>query len=211
MKVVAFSDSHMQHMLLSVPEGDLLVVGGDFLARGSMKEFIEFSSWLSSLPHPYKVVVPGNHDAVVQQEPKLCADMLKNYGVTLLLDSMVEIEEKKIYGTPWTPTFGRWSFMEDDTAEGLGRRFVGIPEGLDLLISHGPPFGVLDKTKRGESVGSQELLVRIWDANPKMVVCGHIHEEYRKPETDIGKTKIQNISVLDERYVQVRGPVVFNI
>ena len=63
LRVVAISDSHGFERGLHVPDGDVLVHCGDFAPASKVRAGMDsFGRWLSSLPHPYKIVVRGNHD-----------------------------------------------------------------------------------------------------------------------------------------------------
>lgn len=60
-----------------------------------------------------------------------------------------------------------------------------------VLITHNPPYGVVDKVYNGEHVGSKIILNAIKKHKPKLVLCGHIHEA--KGEGKISRTKIYNL------------------
>ena len=51
-----------------------------------------------------------------------------------------------------------------------------IPAHVDVLITHGPPHGVLDRTEAGESVGCEELLAATRRTRPRLHAFGHIHQ-----------------------------------
>jgi Icc-related predicted phosphoesterase len=51
-----------------------------------------------------------------------------------------------------------------------------IPDGLDVLITHGSPFGILDQEEpSGEHLGCAELLKAVEDKKTKVHIFGHIH------------------------------------
>jgi Icc-related predicted phosphoesterase len=79
-----------------------------------------------------------------------------------------------------------------------------MPQGLDLLISHGPPRGILDKNRGWYSCGSRSLLEAVLDNRPKHTVVGHIHEGYGHFNLD--GQKFYNVSQLDDMYRLRRGP-----
>ena len=64
-RFVCLSDTHMQHRKMTVPSGDVLVHTGDFSNHGSLEEVREFAAWFAAQPHPLKLVVPGNHDMIM--------------------------------------------------------------------------------------------------------------------------------------------------
>lgn len=60
-----------------------------------------------------------------------------------------------------------------------------------IVLSHAPPYGFVDKVHSGEHVGSKVLLKAIKKHQPKLVLCGHIHEA--KGKAKIGKTQVINL------------------
>ena len=101
-------------------------------------------------------------------------DLAKELGVHLLLDSMVEIEGKLFYGSPWTPYCGNWAFSPKDYRD-LEDYFAKIPEDTNILVTHGPPQGCLD----GRAYGSQALFKNVKRCTKiQLHVFGHIHESY---------------------------------
>jgi Icc-related predicted phosphoesterase len=169
MRVVCISDTHMQHKRLSLPEGDVLIHAGDITPLGDHNDLVKANRWLESLPYKHKFFVPGNHDWIFQRKPERAREMLT--GATLLLDEGVvfdcEGRDWTIYGTPWCPTFYNWAFMADEQT--LAEKFKVIPD-VDILVTHGPPYGVLDDNK-----GSRALTDVLKDRSPKLHVFGHIH------------------------------------
>jgi Icc-related predicted phosphoesterase len=70
-------------------------------------------------------------------------------------------------------------------------------------------FGKLDITVQGEQVGCVDLLNRVEKINPKIHLCGHIHEAYGEIKST--KTTFLNASVLDENYRLVNEPMIFDL
>jgi Icc-related predicted phosphoesterase len=198
-KVVCLSDTHGQIQKISIPEGDVVVHAGDFSATGSMRDHIEFASFLGALPHKYKLVVPGNHDRCSQIMTEGVREVFKFHGVTLLIDEAIEIEGKKFYGSPWTPTFGRWHWMKD-RGRSIGRMWDGIPTGLDMLITHGPPHGILDWSIYSKvNCGCEELIKAVYDKKPRHHVFGHIHNSGGMVKAENGMS-FHNVAICDEDY-----------
>ena len=137
---------------LKVPPGDVLVHAGDILRHGLLDDVTEFDRWLGTLNHlyRYKVVICGNHDWCFQEKPAEARARLTN--ALYLRDSGCQIEVLTFYGSPWTPLFHDWGFMKPDAE--LDEKWALIPPGLDVLITHGPPLGILDTTVRRDSAGS---------------------------------------------------------
>lgn len=74
-----------------------------------------------------------------------------------------------------------------------------IPMGLDVLITHGPPYGILDQTTAGgKHLGSVELLKTVKAKKPRVHTFGHIHGGAGIFEN--GDTKFVNAAYLDEQY-----------
>jgi hypothetical protein len=201
-RVVAVSDLHGQ--LPSIPPCDLLLVAGDVCplddhAAEAQRAFLEgpFADWLERAPAGAIAGVAGNHDLVAEEEPALLAGLPWTY----LCDSECELAGLRIWGSPFALTYGDWAFMESEAA--LEQRFAAIPSGLDVLLVHGPPFGVLDHAARGVDTGSHALRRAVVRTRPALGIFGHIHEAHG--EDRLGVTRCLNVSLLDERYL-VRHP-----
>lgn len=173
MRIVAISDTHGRHIDPKlVPDGDVFVHCGDFTNLGRSDEIASFAAWLRELPHRNKLVIAGNHD--LSFEDGTATEDLLGDGVTYLFDTGVVIDGVSFFGSPWTPRFGDWAFMYDHrVAEYVWQE---IPDKTDVLITHGPGFGALDMTTRGEHAGCVALANRIHAIRPKLHLHGHIHE-----------------------------------
>lgn len=205
MRLVCISDTHLKQV--EVPDGDVLVHAGDFTGRGSLTEIHQFNVWLSRLPHQHKVVIAGNHDFGFQTDPALSKSILSN--AIYLQDEMLNIEGKLFYGSPWQPWFHNWAFNLPRRGEELQRRWSSIPENIDVLITHGPPFGILDKTDRGEPVGCELLRAELDRVKPKVHVFGHIHEDYGQFVQN--ETRFINASTCNLQYKAVNPAVVIDL
>jgi Icc-related predicted phosphoesterase len=181
---------------------------------GTQNDIILFNKWIGTLPHKHKILIPGNHDTMVEEQPGIAKGLLSN--VILLIDEGVEIEGKRFYGSPWTPEFGRWSYMLP--REAMKYMWEKIPENLDVLITHGPPRYILDEVQRldyynhSESIehtGCGALYSRIEIVKPKLHLFGHIHEGYGE-HTENG-TRFVNVSTCDKWYRPSNPPVVIDI
>ncbi len=178
MRIVCVSDTHGRHRYTEVPDGDILVHGGDVTLHGTLEDVEEFNRWLGTLPHRHKVVIAGNHDSCFQNDPAEARARITN--ATYLEDSGCEIAGLKFYGSPWTPLFFNWAFMLSESD--LAAKWALIPDGLDVLITHGPPYSFLDWTNRDEHAGSSTLLERVREVKPRLHVFGHIHEAAGRTE-----------------------------
>ncbi len=196
----------MRHGKIAVPDGDVLIHAGDFGLRGSLQEVRDFNRWLQKLPHTHKLVIAGNHDGALQTDAPLAR--LELDACTYLQDSAHSIDGVTFWGTPWTPTFYDWWFMGDEPF--LARKFTGIAPDVDVLISHGPPHGILDVTDEQVHAGSVSL--RDWldgRPRPRVMIFGHIHEGYGILERD-GRVYV-NAAICNERYQPINKPVVLDL
>lgn len=210
MKIVAVSDTHNRHKRLEIPEGDILIHAGDATSLGYKHEIESLGAWLKRLPHKVKIFVPGNHDFMFEQDPMQARELAgdgKN-GVHVLIDESLEVDGIRIYGSPWSKEFGAWAFMASE--EMLRAFYSKVPEGLDILVTHGPAYGLLDKLARnGEAAGSKSLRVALSDKRPRFHICGHIHEAYGTAR--FGDTRIFNASTCNLSYNAVNAPHVFEV
>lgn len=206
--ITTISDTHGQHDKIYVGSGDLVIHSGDCTPQGSTSDIEEFLKWYGDLEFDYKILVPGNHDWDFEKLPDSCKEMCENYGVILLNDSGTKIKGLNIWGSPVQPVFGNWAFNRT-IAEPyatkkhpwIGHHWDKIPENTDILITHGPPHGILDETYFGnQKVGCPILRHKIDTVKPVLHVFGHIHEGRGVLVDPNGPTTYVNASTLDVRY-----------
>jgi calcineurin-like phosphoesterase family protein len=205
-RFVLLSDTHCMHQRVVIPDGDVLVHAGDFCGHGSRKQAREFASFFRALPHRRKVVVPGNHDRCLELDPTLGPELFA--GCHYLCDSGAEIDGLRFWGSPWQPYFLDWSFNLP-RGQALRAKWEMIPDGTDVLITHGPPRGILDRTTSGEAVGCDDLLDAVRRVRPRLHVFGHIHEGYG--ELSDGGTSFVNASICTVAYEPTNPPVVVDL
>ena len=206
-RFVFLSDTHNCNEQIAVPDGDVLVHAGDATNRGQIDEIIAFNHWFSNLPHKIKIFVAGNHDWLFENRPKYARSLLAE-NIIYLQDSAVEIENLKIYGSPWQPRFFDWDFNLNRGKE-IAEKWKLIPNEVDVLITHGPPFGILDETPGGDFAGCEELRKKVEDIRPRLHVFGHIHSGYGCAEK-FG-VRFVNASNCDEDYLPVNSPIVVDL
>lgn len=206
MRIVCLSDTHGLHGRLRVPAGDVLVHAGDFSMAGRADEIEQFDRWLGTLPHAHKVVVAGNHDFLFERDPARARALLRN--ATYLQDSLTEIGGLRIWGSPWQPWFFDWAFNLARGPE-LAARWALVPDAVDVLVTHGPPAEILDRTASDEDVGCADLARALERIRPRLHVFGHIHEGYGRVERD-GTTYV-NASNCDLGYRPVHEPIVVEL
>jgi Icc-related predicted phosphoesterase len=193
MRFVAVADTHQAHDKLVVPDGDVFVHAGDMSHRGTLAELEEVRDWMAKLPHTHKVLVAGNHDFGFERFPTQARALFADV-VTYLEGDTVDIGGLKIWGGPWQPWFHSWAFNVK-RGEPIDKIWQRIPHGLDLLITHGPPYGFGDKTWLGERVGCKDLLRHVQEKKPRAHVFGHIHEEPGVWQLD--RTQVMNVTVAE--------------
>lgn len=203
MKVVCVSDTHniYANKRWTVPDGDVLIHAGDLTMMGSEYELQKAFEWIESLPHKHKVVIAGNHDWLFEKDPD-AARKLVPPGVHYLQDSGAAIGGLIFWGSPVQPAFGNWAF---NRGREITEHWKQIPDIVDVLITHGPPAGVLDSTFFGHSVGCHYLQERIQQVQPRLHVFGHIHESYGQLRR--GKTLHVNASLADGMYDPCNDPI----
>lgn len=218
-RIVALSDTHMLHDKIDVPLGDILIHAGDALNYGSDREWWDFYNWFREQPHKTKIFIPGNHERIIEKHLHSIKEECLANGIHLLTNDRIEIDGLNIHGVSYTPTFGSWSFMKDDTSDGLGKEFSNIGPGLDLLISHGPPKYILDTVSSNtgfEYAGSEELRKAVEFSKPRYMLVGHIHQNmYGGPdktgEDFLGNTTVINVSMVDDRLTLQKSPLVLDL
>lgn len=208
MKIVVFSDTHGGQRKVLLPEGDLLIYAGDMTVDGRRSRVIDFLKWLGRQPHPHKILIAGNHDFFFEEQPPSEINLLIPAGVTYLEDSGTTVNGIKIWGSPITPWFHNWAFNRQPGPD-IQRHWDLIPGDTDILITHGPPYGILDKTTGGLHVGCPDLLKKVQEITPRLHIFGHIHEA--AGITQHGATTFINASILDERYHVKNQPVVVEL
>ncbi|MCK9279313.1 MAG: metallophosphatase domain-containing protein [Melioribacteraceae bacterium] len=205
-KITFISDTHGIHKDIEsqLDGGFMIIHAGDVTSMGHTKEIRGFLKWFGSLPYQYKVFIAGNHDFGLQNYP------LEHFnipsGVFYLQDSMIEIDGLKIYGSPYCPTFGRWAFMKNRGKE-IAEVWSKIPEGIDILVTHGPPMDILDMNLYEVNCGCKDLLARVETIKPKIHVFGHIHENHGSMHSSSRGITFINASNLNEDYQCVNKPI----
>ena len=183
MKVVCTSDTHGMYNNLEILDGDIFIFAGDISEVGRNEVLIDFNQFLGGLPHRYKIIISGNHDLA----PEKISELITN--ATYLQHELIEIENLKIWGTSW-------QYWLKDQIERTRKQMLRwlfwdpIPPGIDILITHFPPYKIGDLTRSGKHLGNMDLLTTVRMIKPKYHIFGHIHEAY-----GIYKEKIDNFEI----------------
>jgi Icc-related predicted phosphoesterase len=218
MKRITFiSDTHNKHKQITshLPGGDILIHSGDISTMGYPREIKDFCKWFNGIEgYTHKIFIAGNHDwGFINHIDKVTETLEKYDGITYLQDDLYLAGQDetdyndmiKIYGSPWQPEFYNWAFNLPRNGWELGQKWSDIPVDTDILITHGPSYGFVDKViGRPENLGCELLAERIKTIKPKIHVCGHIHSGRGIIFND--GTLYINASVLDEQYNYTKKP-----
>jgi predicted phosphohydrolase len=189
-RIVAMADTHLFHRELSVPDGDVLIHAGDLCRGGHLRELAIALDWIGELPHRHKIVVAGNHDWAFVREQKAALRLLPP-RVTYLEDDAATIDTVRFWGSPWQPEFCDWAFNLP-RGKALRDVWARIPEDTDVLVTHGPPEGIGDRTSVSRREGCADLLARVRGVRPAVHLFGHIHED--GGAWQIGDTLFANVT-----------------
>ena len=214
MKLCLISDTHEQHDQITIPKCDVLLHAGDITGRGALGKLNDFNDWLADLIDEgtvgEAVVIAGNHDLSLEDNPEAAEGILK--APTYLRNNLAYVGPSAddmicVYGIPHQLDFNDWAFNVDEAE--LERLFNNIPEEVDILLTHGPPKGVLDDNMSGTNCGSWALLNWIKAYQPRLVVCGHIHESHGIAL--VGNTLVVNAATCDGSYKPTNQPIVLEL
>lgn len=230
MRIVCISDTHNLHEKLSdvMPDGDCLVHAGDLTTSGTLRELASIGDWLQRQLDRYKHVVctGGNHDFALEKFMQLGEEDLlrRNFfgDVIYLRDNAVAIGNRKFYGSPWSPKAAPdsdWAFQLPRGMFGMRDKASLIPDGTDVLITHCPPYGILDYWSSPQKrLGDEDLWERVDIVRPKLHVFGHIHTAYgeryddRVPEQPTRFVNASALNIQHECYkYDGRKPIVVDI
>ena len=215
-RFVHISDTHGFHRRLELPPGDVLIHSGDFSKRvGTLEEVTDFSRWLENLDYQHKIIIAGNHEwsfdlgkeNILRKYPRCPSDPFSNIKKVItgndkfiyLENSGTELYGYKIWGSPCQPVHLDQGFTLSE--EKLCQVWSLIPDDTDILVTHGPPRGVLDEIGNGRGVGSTNLQNEVFgrlSQKLKVHCFGHIHEAAGH-ETREG-IEFFNSAICDKRY-----------
>ena len=220
LRVVAISDIHGYFPIIEEP-ADILLIAGDIspleiqFNKPKMKIWLEteFAYWIKGLPVERVFLIAGNHDSYLESISKTNILALQQACVklTYLKNEVCDYVDSygqvwTIFGTPYCHIFGNWPFMRSE--EYMTEKFKQIPDEVDIIISHDPPFAAGDVDVILEApqhrfermfthLGNDPLRDRIEKVNYKLLVCGHIHGGSHDFNEE---WKSVNVSYLNEYY-----------
>lgn len=197
MKIWHFSDTHGYHERLFVPKNiDVAIFSGDCSNYRSFAdnsvEVQKFLDWYSQINIAIKIMIAGNHDTSI--EAKIFnITSIDDLGITYLENSDVSVNGLKIWGSPYTPTFANWAFMK--ARHKMSMIWNMIPKDTDILVTHGPPKGILDLNTEVERCGCNALRNKIFDIKPTVHLFGHVHNN-RNLVLNAGTFKASGVDTL---------------
>ncbi|WHZ06837.1 MAG: hypothetical protein OJF59_000590 [Cytophagales bacterium] len=197
MRILHISDTHGKHYSLrNLPQADVIVHSGDVSFSDTENEVLEFLNWFFGLNYQYKIFVAGNHDNCLHGE------QIENLpdNCHYLCYSGVEIECVKFWGVPL--------FIPDQQEGRIDQLVKQIPESTGVLISHSPPYGILD-FENEINQGSIDLLQTVLKIKPTYHLFGHIHAAYGIEKSN--DTIFVNASLVNETNEFVNKPVLLEI
>lgn len=181
------SDTHNYYPQLK--GADILIHSGDATINGTKEELMRFNYYLEQNKHKFKQIIytPGNHDLLFEDDEEEARKIVNN-PIILINEEYNFVNDEgriyKIYGSPVTPRFFNWAFMLERVSPEMSDNWNKIPIDTDILITHGPPHGIMDKAwciqtkKKNINVGCELLLNKVFAIKPKLHCFGHIHEYY---------------------------------
>lgn len=221
LRFVVISDTHNRiDSGFVLPEGDILIHCGDLTMKGGTDEIHSFISCLTNWRFRHKIVIAGNHDFTF--DPLFCRTANKSnlhYNealkrelgryCTYLEDSGVDLYGYRLWGTPWIPRHTKSAFSLSDGCAELRAKREMIPDNIDILITHGPAYGLNDLTVDNRHVGCPLLLESFQRIHPLIHLCGHIHECHGIAETRHFPSV--NAAICAKKYRPIHRPFVFDL
>jgi hypothetical protein len=200
---------------------------------GRLGEMGQAAIQLAGRPAKARIAIMGNHDWLAEKDPPMARNLFEEKGIVYLMDEAYTISPiqfpqldrpLKVWGSPWQPEFYNWAFNLRRGAP-IKAKWDLIPANTDILITHGPPVGILDRAPRGfsgesygeygeegvpkfsyEHVGCQDLLDAVSRVKPGMHVFGHIHADKGHSKQD--GTLFVNASICNENYDPHHRPII---
>jgi predicted phosphodiesterase len=202
MRLVIISDTHNQHEDLGVLHGDVLIHCGDIGMgfEGNLGEVDRLDEWFGRQDFKRILCIGGNHDFALQKRVGAGEPVLRN--ATYLQDEGISFEGVRFYGAPWTPELIGWAFYLPPDL--MRAKWAVIPERTDVLITHTPAYGVLDRNSQAKACGCPDLRQRIEELRPRIHCFGHVHASGGKVEHQ-GTTYV-NASMVNSRYKIIHRP-----
>ena len=178
-RILAFADTHGNHRKIQVPEdADIVICAGDAV-EDNLKggEYDDFIKWFAGLDAKWKIFVPGNHELSFElDQAETIEKTMTDKGLLVMQNAVMDCD-----GVVIGSINGNALIADED-----------IPTDIDVLVTHCPPYGVLD-----EGLGSPEILNFVMKSKPRYHLFGHIHITEGQ-EFQFGETICKNIGCYNE-------------
>ena len=210
MKIVALSDIHGKWKQLGdLPECDILISAGDYSFRGEKHMVKDFHTWLNKQDAAHIISVQGNHEVWVEHNFEEAKEIATTAcpAIHFIDEGLIEIEGIKIWCSAITPWFYDWAWNRRISE--IEPHWAKIPDDTDILVTHGPPYGILDELMSGARAGCMHLYERVKQVEPDIHIFGHLHLNGGQNKT-IDKTTFYNVASCDESYQATQGYAVID-
>lgn len=203
--ITIISDTHAAHRSIKIKPCEILLVAGDYSHQPTEEEFIDFLDWIRSQHEGEVVLISGNHDRFRWKFPSVFFDLINRFKINYLEHQDACILGVSIWGSPVTPpVLPGLNRRFEMTEENRQRIWNSIPKGIDIIMTHGPPYGILDESQ-GQRLGCPLLLNKVLEIKPKYHIFGHIHQSYGMHQHE-GINFINSSIVRDDGYNQWNEP-----
>jgi Icc-related predicted phosphoesterase len=203
MRIVVVSDTHARHEELGVVTADVLIHCGDGCDgfRRDPADVDRLDDWFSRQQVDLVLAIGGNHDFEIERRSRASRPVFSH--AVYLEDRCYEYQGCTFYGAPWTPELSGWAFFQDGKT--MREKWASVPSGIDVLITHTAPYGILDRNRHGRSLGCRDLLDRLPVIRPRLHVFGHNHASAGAAR--IGPTLHVNASMVNSRCAISQKPI----
>lgn len=207
MQLTITSDTHGQQEKLDHLSGDVLIHCGDifnFISR-SEDEIDHMDEWFGKQDFDLILCIGGNHDLSLERRLVSKAQPFNN--AIFLNGETFKYQGFNFFGASWVPELEHQAFYADDQL--LTQEWSLIPDDTDVVITHTPPFGVLDTSSQGMILGCKHLANNIERVKPRLHCFGHIHASSGTVKNS--HTTFINAALAGEGHRIVRSPYTFNL
>ncbi|MEM7408327.1 MAG: metallophosphatase domain-containing protein [Pseudomonadota bacterium] len=207
MKIVIISDTHERHENLGAIDGDVLIHCGDLfnLRSDDSTQLKRVDDWFGRQEFDVILLTGGNHDLLLERKLLKRSQPFEN---AVFLKDMVHWHNGVcFYGAPWVPLLTRHAFYADDSE--LRNRWARIPQETNVLITHIPPYSVMDRSSRGMELGCRHLAEAVQRVKPVVHCFGHVHHSAGVVQGS--DTLFVNASSVNSQLEVVHAPVVLEL
>lgn len=181
----------------------------------------EFCSWAKSIPAGMIIFITGNHDGMGHKHheiEKIIQDFRyvfpqmwpgpEIHKIVNLNNLTMNLGGFKLAGSPYSCAENRVIFSNDGSIrwahyaseESLDLFYNNLNPSasspVDILVSHTPPFGILDET-----FGSKSLLKHLQNSKIQLVICGHAHRAAGIQKISFGPRAVTIINAAERNMV----------